>query len=156
VALFLMGVIVAGFGALLMWRGSQEAADTESISECALQIRSPIDGAVLDGHVKVIGTFAKLPPKDNIWVLERSLATGLYYFNSRPIFESENKQWYADYLVGGGGGSERVLQVVAVGNPGKALADYYFRVVKDTGRRVGIENITADIVALDQVKLEHT
>jgi hypothetical protein len=44
---------------------------------------------------------------------------------------------------------------VAVGNAGKALVDYYYKVIKDTGRRVGLETITADIVPFDNVKLKH-
>jgi hypothetical protein len=157
VALFLMGVVVAGFGALLIWRSSiNENVNRESIiSECALKISWPINGTALDGHVKIVGTFQKAPPEDRVWVLERSLTTGLYYFNSRPIFEDDNKQWSADYLVGGESGSERLLQVVAVGNAGKALAEYYLKVIKDTGRRVGVETITTDIIPLDNIKLKH-
>lgn len=157
VALFIMGVIVAGFGALLIWRTGHEIGETDSsIYDCALRITFPLEEAGLQGNVKIKGTFQKLPPRDRIWVLERSLTTGLYYFNSRPIFEDENKRWYAEYTVGGEPGSERVLQIVAVGNAGKALAEYYFKVIKDTGRRVGIEAITADIVPLHSIKVKHS
>lgn len=156
VALFLMGMIVAGFGALLMWRNSNNDLEDESISaDYALKIRWPVNGTAVDGHIKVVGTFQNFPPADRVWMLERSLSTGLYYFNGRPIFEKENSQWFADYLVGGEPGSERVLQIVAVGKAGKALAEYYFKVIKDTGKRVGLETITSDIVPFDSVKLKH-
>lgn len=156
VALFLMGMIVAGFGALLIWRTGHETADVESIKNAyALKIIWPMVGADVEGHVTVKGTFRELPPKDSIWVLEKSLATGLYYFSRNPIFDDENRQWNADYTVGGGPGSERLLCVVAVGKPGKVLAEYYSKVIKDTGQRIGVQDIPADIVILDSVRLKH-
>jgi len=155
IALFSMGAVVAGFGALLIWRSANHNFEgTSSIKECGLKISLPLDGTAVEGRIKVIGTFEKLPPEDRVWILERSLATGLHYFNGRPIFESNKKQWFADYQVGGASGSERLLQVVAVGNAGKALADYYYKVINDTGKRVGFETITADIVPFDNVKLK--
>ena len=155
IALFSMGTVVSGFGALLIWRSANHDVEgTSTIKECALKISLPLEGTTVEGHIKVIGTFQKLPPEDWVWVLERSLATGLYYFNGKPIFEANKKQWFADYLVGGESGSERLLQVVAVGSAGRALAEYYYRVIKDTGKRVGLETITADIVPFDNVKLK--
>ena len=156
IALFSMGAVVAGFGALLMWRSKDEGAPVDSdLKGCAVKISLPLEGTSVEGQVKLMGTFQKLPQEDRVWVLERSLATGLYYFNGRLIFEPNKKQWFADYLVGGEPGSERMVQIVAVGNAGKALVDYYYKVIKDTGRRVGLETITADIVPFDNVKLKH-
>jgi hypothetical protein len=156
ISLFSVGAIAFAFGAWLMLpAGGENDGVASSASQCALRITWPINGTSLEGHVKVLGTFQRYPQEDRVWILERSLSTGLYYFNGRPIFEKDNKQWFADYLVGGEPGSERLLQVVAVGNSGKALADYYFKVIQDTGKRVGLKTITSDVVPFDSVKLNH-
>lgn len=89
VALFLMGMIVAGFGALLMWRNSNNDLEDESISaDYALKIRWPVNGTAVDGHIKVVGTFQNFPPADRVWMLERSLST---YIISTVVPSSKRK-----------------------------------------------------------------
>ncbi len=154
IVLAIMGVVVAGFGALLIWRGTGEAESSSLAKECKLTITAPTDGAEVDGNVQMVGTYEKKAPEKRIVFIERSMRSGLYYFKKWPMEFGKEKKWSAECQIGGDSGAKRMLHVAVTGSGGQALYDYYFRVLAETKQWPGIETLPPDIVFCDQVKVK--
>jgi hypothetical protein len=154
IVLAVMGVVVAGFGALLVWRGTGEVESSALAKECKLSITAPADGAEVDGNVQMGGTYEKKPPDKRIVFIERSMKSGLYYFKKWPIEFGRDNKWSAECRVGGDPGTSRMLHVAVAGSGGQSLFDYFFRVVAETKQWPGIETLPPDIVFCDKVKVK--
>jgi hypothetical protein len=148
IALAVMGVVVAGFGALLIWLGRRKPDPSAIARECALKIKTVKDLAGTDQRVRITGTYRKKPPDKSVVLVEQSSAgrTHKYWFKNEPIFDEENKTWFANCTVRGNPGSERIFYVAILGEHGQALWAYYLRVGEETQKWPGIETLTPDIV----------
>jgi len=153
VALGVMGIVVAGFGALLIWRTRKEIAPQVLAQECELKITAPLNGAVVDESTQFAGSFKKIPSEGSIVLLEQSVTTGDYWFKKRPVIDEKNKQWYIDSRVGGEPGKERVIYLAIMGKSGQALWDYYRRVGEETKQWPPMRTLTTDIIICDNVRV---
>src|SRR6266849_2858680 len=154
IVLAVMGVVVAGFGILLIWRGTGEVESSALAKECKLTITAPTDGAEVDGNVQMVGTYEKKPPEKRIVFIERSVRSSRFYFRKCPMEFGKEKKWSAECQIGGDSGAKRMLHVAVTGSGGQALYDYYFRVLAETKQWPGIETLPPDIVFCDQVKVK--
>jgi len=154
IVLAVMGVVVAGFGILLIWRGTGEAESSALAKECKLTITAPTDGAEVDGNVQMVGTYEKKPPEKRIVFIERSVRSSRFYFRKCPMEFGKEKRWSAECEVGGDHGARRMLYIAVTGSGGQALYEYYFRVLAETKQWPGIETLPPDIVFCDQVKVK--
>jgi hypothetical protein len=148
-----MGIVVAGFGGLLIWRAKNEVDPLAVSAECDLRITAPMNGADVEERIQFAGSFKKKPPENSVILIEQSVATGDYWFKKRPIFDEKNKQWYIESRVGGEPGKQRVIYVAILGEAGQALWDYYWRVGDETKQWPGMKLLTKDIILCDNVKV---
>jgi hypothetical protein len=153
VALAVMGIVVAGFGGLLIWRAKNDVDPLAVSAECELRITTPMNGADVEERIQFAGSFKKKPPENSVILIEQSVATGDYWFKKRPIFDEKNKQWYTESRVGGEPGKQRVIYVAILGESGQALWDYYWRVGNETKQWPGMKLLTKDIKLCDSVKV---
>lgn len=153
VALGVMGIVVAGFGALLIWRVRKDVDPQVLAQECELKITAPLNGAVVDESTQFAGSFKNLPHEGSIVLIEQSVSTGDYWFKKRPVIDEKNKQWYIDSRVGGDPGKERVIYLAILGKSGQALWDYYQRVGQETKQWPAMRSLTTDISICDNVRV---
>jgi hypothetical protein len=149
------GTLVAGFGGFLILRAPSRSSNLAALAEgYGLKIFSPVNASDVKEYVGVFGTFKNRPPDKSVWIIERSLRSGVNSFKRRPLFDETDKRWSAPQCrLGGKTGEKRVLFVAVVGDSGQALADYYFKVGNETGQWPGIETLPLDIVPCDSIQV---
>lgn len=157
VALTAMGVLVASFGALLIWRTPANIETSALADEYGLKIREPEENSEVSDKIQLKGTYKKKPPIKNLAVLEFSPSSGQYWFKKPPpLYNEKDKAWsFTDVWIGGGRGEDRVLYLAILGEAGKALKDLYYAAnePREHGNWIGVKTLTPDIVFCAQVKV---
>jgi hypothetical protein len=155
IALAAMGVVVAGFGTLVLLRGQVDGEISALAKECGLKITSPKSNSEVEERVTLEGSYKKKPPNKTLAVLERSPSSGRFWFKKQPpVYDEKEKQWsFTDVYVGTDQGGARILYVAVLGESGKALQDFYLAVREEFGKPAGVESLTPDIVLCDYIKV---
>jgi hypothetical protein len=152
-ALLGMGTVVAGFGALLVWRGRGDVEPSVLAREYGLKIKAPISGSDVGERIQVVGTYKERPPERSVVLIEQSARSGTYWFMKRPVFDDNSKQWLADCRVGGESGAQRYVHVAVIGRSAQAFWDYYFRAGEGTNHWPGIQTLPPDVILCDNIKV---
>ncbi|MBM3130523.1 MAG: hypothetical protein FJ009_18080 [Chloroflexi bacterium] len=148
------GVVITGTGGLLLWREriSRPSGNVLSREEYGIKIAAPKNGAQINSHFEMVGTYRKKPSNGcNLQVFVVYRENQEYWpARSTVTFDTERKTWHAQVHIGGNPGPRRIV-VAVVGQGGQALWDYYFKVGKETERWPSIHVLTPDTIECDEI-----
>jgi hypothetical protein len=143
-----MGIVVAAFAALLIWRESKAEEPSADARKYGLKITAT---ETVGSDVKLEGSYRKKPPDGSVVIVERALATGDHYLQAAPYFDEKTSKWSGQYRIGSG---ERVLTIGILGKSAQALRDYYLLVGRQTTVWTGIKVLPPDLTHCDNVSVK--
>ena len=137
-----MGVVVASFASLLIWRESQVGEPTTDAQQYGLKITAT---ETIGAEVNLEGSYLEKPPISSVVVVETALGTGDHYLQAAPYFDERKSMWSGQYQIGPG---ERKLTIGILGKSAQALRDYYLLVGRETKVWTGIKDLSPGLCCL--------
>ncbi len=115
-------------------------------------IEYPKDGSKIKSPIEVVGSYNKVPAKNNIYLIEYNPEVNLYWPKNQIILNSKNKTWTSKLSIGGGDYKQRRLILAEVTDSGVAFINYY-KLVSSPGSHRVIKDFHTVLIILDEVNL---
>ncbi|MDO8669816.1 MAG: hypothetical protein Q7O66_00070 [Dehalococcoidia bacterium] len=121
-------------------------------SPFGIKITSPGQGAIIAGTVEVSGTYAT-EPRGALWLLNVERDRSMFWpqVGQRIERNRTRKTWRGTSWVGG----DALIVAATAGPEAERLFRYYEKVGRATNQWPGIEDFPADLMAHDEVWVQH-
>ena len=129
--------------------------DLEQAFDPAVQITSPQSDAIVPSVFDLSGVYADLPRDSGLRVFVRHGEDKGTFPQDPVVYLEEEKTWRTRVDIGNVQGEAVTVIAALVGKDGQALYSFYFKVGRATGRWVGLDSLTADVVELDLIRVVH-
>jgi hypothetical protein len=128
------------------WLGSWVFSQP-SVTDYGIKITSPSDNTLVEGTVKVSGSYIKKPANDSFILVVKDADSSQYWPSSYTVqFDETLKEWNGEAYPSGNN-KKYVIYAFTVGKSGRALYEYYKKVGKNTsGNWQSIVSLTDDYV----------
>lgn len=140
-------------------KGGSGVATPLSCDEYGIKIVTPKDGENVSTEFEIIGSYEKQPPEGHLLIYLSLSDKQVYWPVSIIQYDKKNKTWSGFGRLVGNSPTEGFFSVALVGDDGRTLYDYSWKVgmqIGDPQSWVPIDHLTDDTDICKKILVKHT
>jgi hypothetical protein len=155
-------IISAVWGGYILGEQKSESSKNEvspsaSCDDYGIRIVSPQDGDQVPEKFQVAGTYQQQPPEGRLVIYLSPKDGKTFWPDSIAQYNTDNKTWNGDaWLLGNNVPIDGYILVALVGESGRTLYDYYWKVGRTSDRWVSLDKLTEDAVICAKVYIRRS
>ena len=151
-------IVSAVWGGYILGKQNSEspknniASQSASCDDYGIKIVSPQDGDEVTEKFQVTGTYQQQPPEGRMVIYLSPKDGKTFWPDSIVQYNADNRTWEGDaWLIGNNTPLDGNILIALVGEPGRTLYDYYWKVGRTSDTWVSLDRLTEDTVICAKV-----